>query len=115
MSLHESKHTPSWLYAGRSELCALVCFFFVFLAGMYMFDARMETFFAASLVPAFESLILGASVIGFLVRPLLYYRHPKQRHNVSILTGTLTTAALILMLIANRAWVVIVGGLVAFA
>lgn len=115
MSLHESKHTPSWLYAGRSELCALACFFFVFLAGMYMFDARMETFFAASLVPAFESLILGASVIGFLVRPLLYYRHPKQRHNVSILIGTLTTAALILMLIAERAWVVIVGGLVAFA
>lgn len=49
---------------------------FYVLAGEYLFDVRVAEFVPPSEVVVYESLIVGASVIGFFVRPILYYRRP---------------------------------------
>lgn len=40
------------------------------------FDVRMAEFVSPNEVVIYESLVIGASVIGFFVRPILYYRRP---------------------------------------
>ena len=61
---------------GIREIICLALFYFTFLAGEYLFDVRVAEFVPPSEVVVYESLIIGASVIGFFVRPILYYRRP---------------------------------------
>ena len=61
----------------------------------------------------FESLVIGASAIGFFVRPVLYYRRPHAIDATSDVTGVLLVAALLLLIMAVQVEVVIAGGLVA--
>lgn len=74
--------TTAYLRRGIREIICLALFFFTFLACEYLFDARMAEFVSPDEVVIYESLVIGASVIGFFVRPILYYRRPmplKQR------------------------------------
>ena len=68
--------TAAYLSRGIREIICLVLFYFTYLAGEYLFDVRVAEFVPPSEVSVYESFIVGASVIGFLVRPLLYYRRP---------------------------------------
>lgn len=58
--------TTAYLRRGIREIVCLVLFFFTFLACEYLFDARMAEFVSPDEVVIYESLVIGASVIGFL-------------------------------------------------
>ena len=105
--------TTAYLRRGMREILCLALFFFTFLACEYLFDARMVEFVPSSEVVIYESIVVGASVIGFFVRPFLYYRCPQTIDATSDITGVLLVSALLLMIMAVRFEVVIAGGLVA--
>ncbi|MDY4847388.1 MAG: hypothetical protein SO145_01490, partial [Collinsella sp.] len=105
--------TTACLRRGIQEIICLALFFFTFLACEYLFDVRMAEFVSPNEVVIYESLVLGASVIGFLVRPVLYYRRPHAIDATSDVTGVLLVAAFLLLIMAVRTEVVIAGGLVA--
>ena len=65
--------TTTYLRRGIREIICLALFFFTFLACEYLFDVRMAEFVSPDEVVIYESLVIGASVIGFFVRPILYY------------------------------------------
>lgn len=98
---------------GIREIICLALFYFTFLAGEYLFDVRVAEFVPPGEVVIYESLIVGASVIGFFVRPLLYYRRPRAIDTTSDIAGVLLASALLLMIMAVRFEVVITGGLIA--
>ena len=105
--------TTTYLRRGIREIICLALFFFTFLACEYLFDARMAEFVSPNEVVIFESLVIGASAIGFFVRPVLYYRRPHAIDATSDITGVLLVAALLLLIMAVQVQVVITGGLVA--
>lgn len=105
--------TTAYLRRGIREIICLALFFFTFLACEYLFDVRIAEFVPSSEVVIYESIVVGASVIGFFVRPFLYYRHPQAIDATSDITGVLLVSALLLMIMAVRFEVVIAGGLVA--
>lgn len=105
--------TTAYLRRGIREIICLALFFFTFLACEYLFDVRMAEFVSPNEVVIYESLVLGASVIGFFVRPILYYHRPHAIDATSDVTGVLLVAALLLLIMAVRVEVVIAGGLVA--
>lgn len=103
----------AYLRRGIREIICLALFYFTYLAGEYLFDVRVAEFVPPSEVSVYESFIVGASVIGFLVRPLLYYRRPHAIDTTSDVTGVLLVSALLLLIMAVRFEVVIAGGLIA--
>lgn len=105
--------TTTYLRRGIREIICLALFFFTFLACEYLFDVRMAEFVSPNEVVIYESLVIGASVIGFFVRPILYYRRPHAIDATSDVTGVLLVAALLLLIMAVQVEVVIAGGLVA--
>ena len=105
--------TTAYLRRGIREILCLALFFFTFLAGEYLFDMRVAEFVPPSEVVIYESIVVGASVIGFFVRPILYYRRPQAIDATSDITGVLLVSALLLMIMAVQFEVVIAGGLVA--
>lgn len=105
--------TTTYLRRGIREIICLALFFFTFLACEYLFDVRMAEFVSPNEVAIYESLVIGASVIGFFVRPILYYRRPHAIEATSDVTGVLLVAALLLLIMAVQVEVVIAGGLVA--
>ena len=105
--------TIAYLRRGIREIICLALFFFTFLACEYLFDVRMAEFVSPNEVVIYESLVIGASVIGFFVRPILYYRRPHAIDATSDVTGVLLVAALLLLIMAVQVEVVIAGGLVA--
>lgn len=105
--------TTVYLRRGIREIICLALFFFTFLACEYLFDVRMAEFVSPNEVVIYESLVIGASVIGFFVRPILYYRRPHAIDATSDVTGVLLVAALLLLIMAVQVEVVIAGGLVA--
>lgn len=109
--MHRTQRTQT----GYRELVSLALFFFVFLTSTFIFDEHTALLFGPSLVSPLESLMLGSSVIGFILRPYLCYRLPTGRHDVSTLIGTLAVAAIVVTIMARRTWVFLVGGIVLFA
>ena len=105
--------TTTYLRRGIREIICLALFFFTFLTCEYLFDVRMAEFVSPNEVVIFESLVIGASAIGFFVRPVLYYRRPHAIDATSDITGVLLVAALLLLIMAVQVQVVIAGGLVA--
>ena len=105
--------TTAYLRRGIREILCLALFFFTFLAGEYFFDVRVAEFVPANEVVIYESIVVGASVIGYFVRPLLYYRRPQAIDATSDMTGVLLVSALLLLIMAGQFQVVIAGGLVA--
>lgn len=105
--------TTAYLRRGIREIICLALFFFTFLACEYLFDVRMAEFVSPNEVVIYESLVIGASVIGFFVRPILYYRRPHAIDATNDATGVLLVAALLLLIMAVQVEVVIAGGLVA--
>lgn len=105
--------TTVYLRRGIREILCLALFFFTFLAGEYLFDVRVAEFVPANEVVIYESIVVGASVIGYFVRPLLYYRRPQTIDATSDMTGVLLVSALLLLIMAAQFQVVIAGGLVA--
>ena len=103
----------AYLRRGIREIICLALFYFTFLAAEFLFDVRVAEFVLPSEVVIYESLIVGASVIGFFVRPILYYRRPQAIDTTSDITGVLLVSALLLLIMAVRFEVVIAGGLVA--
>ena len=94
--------TTAYLRRGIREIICLALFFFTFLACEYLFDVRMAEFVPSSEVVIYESIVVGASVIGFFVRPFLYYRLPQTIDATSDITGVLLVSALLLMITAVR-------------
>lgn len=109
--MHKTQRTQT----GYRELISLALFFFVFLTSTFVFDEHAALLFGPSLVSPLESLMLGSSVIGFILRPYLCYRLPTRRHDVSTLIGTLAVAAIVVTIMARRTWVFLAGGIVLFA
>ena len=105
--------TTAYLRRGIREIICLALFFFTFLACEYLFDVRMAEFVPANEVVIYESLVVSASVIGFFVRPILYYRRPHAIDATSDITGVLLVSALLLLMMAVRLEMVIAGGLMA--
>ncbi|MEE0571342.1 MAG: helix-turn-helix domain-containing protein [Collinsella sp.] len=105
--------TTAYLRRGIREIICLALFFFTFLTCEYLFDVRIAEFVPSSEVVIYESIVVGASVIGFFVRPFLYYRRPQTIDATSNITGVLLVSALLLMIMAVRFEVLIAGGLVA--
>lgn len=105
--------TTAYLRRGIREIICLALFSFTFLACEYLFDVRMAEFVSPNEVVIYESLVLGASVIGFFVRPILYYHRPHTIDATSDVTGVLLVAALLLLIMAVQVEVIIAGGLVA--
>lgn len=105
--------TAAYFRRGIREIICLALFYFTFSAGEYLFDVRVAEFVPPSEVVVYESLIIGASVIGFFVRPILYYRRPRVIDTTSDITGVLLVAALLLMIMAVQFGVLIAGGLMA--
>ena len=57
--------TTAYLRRGIREIICLALFFFTFLACEYLFDVRIAEFVPSSEVVIYESIVVGASVIGF--------------------------------------------------
>lgn len=57
--------TTAYLRRGIREIICLALFFFTFLACEYLLDVRMAEFVSPNEVVIYESLVIGASVIGF--------------------------------------------------
>ena len=108
------RRTIAYARDGRRELTCLALFFYVYLAGTYMFDERMGLFVGPVQVVTFEMLILVASAAGFLVRPLLLYRTRNLFQVVPGVMSVLAAAALVVVLMAQRLGVALVGGVVGF-
>lgn len=108
-------HKTQRAQTGYRELVSLALFFFVFLTSTFIFDEHVAQLFGPSLVSPLESLMLGSSVIGFILRPYLCYRLPTRRHDVSTLIGTLAVAAIVVTIMARRTWAFLAGGIVLFA
>lgn len=108
------RRTIAYASDGRRELTCLALFFFVFLSGMYMFDERVGLFAGPAQVVAFEALVLGASVVGFVLRPVLLYRTRRVFQIVPGIMSVLAAAALVVVLMAQRLEVALVGGSVGF-
>lgn len=104
----------AYVRRGIREIICLALFYFTFLAGEYLFVVRVAEFVPPGEVVVYESLIVGASVIGFFVRPLLYYRRPRAIDTTSDIAGVLLASALLLLIMAVRFEMVIVGGLLTF-
>ena len=111
--MRDLENTTAYLRRGIREILCLALFFFTFLAGEYFFDVRVAEFVPANEVVVYESIVVGASVIGYFVRPLLYYRRPQAIDATSDMTGVLLVSALLLLIMAAQFQVVIAGGLVA--
>ena len=94
--------TTAYLRRGIREILCLALFFFTFLAGEYFFDVRVAEFVPANEVVIYESIVVGASVIGYFVRPLLYYRRPQAIDATSDMTGVLLVSALLLLIMAAQ-------------
>lgn len=109
--MHKTQRTQT----GYRELISLALFFFVFRTSTFIFDEHAALLFGPSLVSPLESLMLGSSVIGFILRPYLCYRLPTRRHDVSTLIGTLAVAAIVVTIMARRTWVFLAGSIVLFA
>ena len=105
--------TTAYLRRGIREIICLALFFFTFLACEYLFDVRIAEFVPSSEVVIYESIVVGASVIGFFVRPILYYHRSHAIDATSDVTGVLLVAALLLLIMAVQVEVIIAGGLVA--
>lgn len=108
-------HKTQRAQTGYRELVSLALFFFVFLTSTFIFDEHAAQLFGPSLVSPLESLMLGSSVIGFILRPYLCYRLPTRRHDVSTLIGTLAVAAIVVTIMARRTWAFLAGGIALFA
>lgn len=52
------------------SIAALSCFYLAFLGGEYLFDQRVAMFAEASTVAFAESVVVGISVVGFLLYPV---------------------------------------------
>ena len=52
------------------SMAALSCFYLAFLGGEYLFDQRVAMFAEASTVALAESVVVGISVVGFLLYPV---------------------------------------------
>ena len=113
VAMRDLGDTTAYLRRGIREILCLALFFFTFLAGEYFFDVRVAEFVPANEVVIYESIVVGASVIGYFVRPLLYYRRPQTIDATSDITGVLLVSALLLLIMAAQFQVVIAGGLVA--
>ena len=113
VTMRDLGDTTAYLRRGIREILCLALFFFTFLAGEYFFDVRVAEFVPANEVVIYESIVVGASVIGYFVRPLLYYRRPQTIDATSDMTGVLLVSALLLLIMAVQFQVVIAGGLVA--
>lgn len=74
--MHKTQRTQT----GYRELVSLALFFFVFLTSSFIFDEHVAQLFGPSLVSPLESLVLGSSATGFILRPYLCYRLPTRRH-----------------------------------
>ena len=61
--------TAAYVRRGMREIVCLALFYFTFLAGEYLFDVRVAEFVPPSEVATYETLIVGASVIGFFCAP----------------------------------------------
>lgn len=81
--------TTAYLRRGVREIICLALFYFTFLAAEFLFDVRVAEFVLPSEVVIYESLIVGASVVGFFIRPILYYRRPQAIDTTSDITGVL--------------------------
>lgn len=75
---------------------------------------RVAEFVPPSEVVVYESFIVGASAIGFLVRPLLYYRRSRAIDTTSDIAGVLLASALLLLMMAAQFEMLIAGGLLTF-
>lgn len=106
--------TAAYLRRGIREIICLALFYFTYLAGEYLFDVRVAEFVPPSEVVVYESFIVGASAIGFLVRPLLYYRRPRAIDTTSDIAGVLLASALLLLMMAAQFEMLIAGGLLTF-
>lgn len=73
-------HKTQRAQTGYRKLVSLALFFFVFLTSSFIFDEHAALLFGPSLVSPLESLTLGSSAIGFILRPYLCYRLPARRH-----------------------------------
>lgn len=113
VTMRDLGDTTAYLRRGIREILCLALFFFTFLAGEYLFDVRVAEFVPANEVVIYESIVVGASVIGYFVCPLLYYRRPQTIDATSDMTGVLLVSALLLLIMAAQFQVVIAGGLVA--
>ena len=113
VTMRDLGDTTAYLRRGIREILCLALFFFTFLAGEYLFDARVAEFVPANEVVIYESIVVGASVIGYFARPFLYYRRPQAIDATSDMTGVLLVSALLLLIMAVQFQVVIAGGLVA--
>lgn len=92
--------TTAYLRRGIREIICLVLFFFTFLACEYLFDVRMAEFVSPNEVVIYESLVIGASVIGFLCVPFCTIAVPHAIDATSDVTGVLLVAALLLLIMA---------------
>lgn len=72
-------HKTQRAQTGYRKLVSLALFFFVFLTSSFIFDEHAALLFGPSLVSPLESLTLGSSAIGFILRPYLCYRLPARR------------------------------------
>lgn len=78
VTMRDLGDTTAYLRRGIREILCLALFFFTFLAGEYLFDVRVAEFVPANEVVIYESIVVGASVIGYFVRPSCTIAVPRQ-------------------------------------
>lgn len=59
----------AYVRRGMREIICLALFYYTFLAGERLFDVRVSEFVLPDQVVIYESLIVGAGVIGFFCAP----------------------------------------------
>ncbi len=99
----------------KRSLVALALFFFTFLASEYLFDDVMGLFVAPEAVVIAQSYILGASVIGMLIFPLLNRRFGERVHKAAaVISVVLYVICMVVIVLHPDATTTQVAGFIAF-
>lgn len=94
----------------NAPMVGLALFYLAFLGGEFLFDERVGALAGASAVALAESVVVGISVAGFLLYPVMLRLAGNRARNVLYVAGGVSAACLVALGLAGSLGVVYAAG-----
>lgn len=94
----------------NAPMAGLALFYLAFLGGEFLFDERVGALAGASAVALAESVVVGISVAGFLLYPVMLRLAGNRARNVLYVAGGVSAACLVALGLAGSLGVVYAAG-----
>lgn len=94
----------------NAPMAGLALFYLAFLGGEFLFDERVGALAGASAVALAESVVVGISVAGFLLYPVMLRLAGNRARNVLYVAGGVSAACLVTLGLAGSLGVVYAAG-----